>query len=113
MTSSSTERIAVLWANASLLTDGADLDPASLSPLEGEPVAAPGSEAKYAKRQSKERSVDTRRPAPNYSYIGDRQAAPAFISYNSRNLSDEQELTRARPTHKYATAIPARLLRVS
>ena len=113
MTSSSTERIVVLWANGSLLTDRADLDPALISPLEGEPVTAPGSEAKYAKRRSKGRSVDTRRPAPNYSYIGDRQAAPAFISHNNRNISDEQELTRARPTHKYATAIPARSLRAS
>ena len=100
-----------LWANVSLLTDGADLDPALSSALEGEPVAAPGSEAKYAKRRSKGRNVDTRHPAPSYSYIGDRQAAPAFINHNNRNPSDEQELTRARPTHEYATAIPARSLK--
>lgn len=105
-------------------TEPSDLDPASLSPLEGGPVEVPGSEAKYAKSRSKRRSVGTAVPQPNYSYNARRacheynmkHSASALVRRQQDPIRRREELTsstRDPRTRRPAAATPSCALRTS
>jgi hypothetical protein len=72
-------------------TESSDLDPASLSPMEGGPVEVPGSEAKYAKSRSKRRSVGTAVPQPNYSYNARRACHEYNTEHSTSALVRQQQ----------------------
>jgi hypothetical protein len=104
-------------------TEPSDLDPASLSRLEGGPVEVPGSEAKYAKSRSKRSSVGTAVPQPNYSYNARRacheysmeHSASALVRQQQNSIRRIEELTSSTrdPRTRRPAATPSCALRTS
>jgi hypothetical protein len=78
-----------MWVSRTDGTEPSGLNPASLSPLEGDPIEVLGSEAKYAKSRSKRRSVGTAVPQPNCSY----NARRACHEYNTKHSASAPHQT--------------------